>query len=117
VLWRWGTEQRLLRRGSPGENRGEGQQPHWSFDAAVKPSAGVWKISMPFGSQLVQKLEFTSVTVAGGPDSALNSDFGIVSITSSDSEVPEAASVLLTGVGLVLLGGISRKWRSRPSDS
>ena len=87
-----------------------------NLDPAVNPNAGVWKISMPFGSQLVQKIEFTSVAVAGGPDSALNSDFGIVSITNSDSEVPEASSVLLTGLGLVLLGGSSRKWRSRPSD-
>jgi len=87
-----------------------------NLDPALNPNAGVWKISMPFGSQLVQKIEFTAVAVAGGPDSALNSDFGIVSITNSDSEVPEASSVLLTGLGFVLLGGISRKWRSRPSD-
>jgi hypothetical protein len=87
-----------------------------NLDPAVNPSAGVWKISMPFGSQLVQKLEFTAVAVPGGPIDATNSDFGIVSITNSDNEVPEAASVLLTGLGLVLLGGISRKWRSKPSD-
>jgi hypothetical protein len=87
-----------------------------NLEPAVQDSAGVWKISMPFGSQLVQKLEFTAVAVVGGPDSALNSDFGIVSITNSDSEVPEAASVVLTGLGLVLLGGTSRKWRSKPSD-
>jgi hypothetical protein len=86
-----------------------------NLEAAVFNSASVWQISMPFGSQLVQKLEFTAVAVAGGPEDATNSDFGIVSITNSDSEVPEASSVLLTGLGLVLLGGISRKWRSQPS--
>lgn len=86
-----------------------------NLDPAVEPTGGVWKISMPFGSQLVQKLEFTSVAVAGGPIDATNSDFGIVSITNSDSQVPEAASVLLTGMGLVLFGGISRKWRLRRS--
>lgn len=85
-----------------------------NLDPAVFDSGGVWKIAMPFGSQLVQKIEFTSVAVAGGPDSALNSDFGIVSITDSDGgQVPEAATVLLTGAGLVLLGLTSRKWRSR----
>jgi hypothetical protein len=84
-----------------------------NLDPAVFDSAGVWKISMPFGSQLVQKIEFTSVAVPGGPDSALNSDFGIISITDSDGQqVPEATTILLTGAGLLLLGLTSRKWRS-----
>jgi hypothetical protein len=85
-----------------------------NLDPAVFDSAGVWRIAMPFGSQLVQKIEFTSVAAAGGPDSALNSDFGIVSITDSDGQqVPEAATVSITGAGLLLVGLASRKWRSR----
>ncbi len=86
-----------------------------NLDPAVQDSAGVWKISMPFGSQLVQKIEFTPVAVAGGPIDATNSDFGIVSITNSDTEVPEASSMLLTGAGLGLLGVVLRKRRSRPA--
>lgn len=92
--------------------------PVINLDLAIADSAAVWKIAMPFGSQLVQKIELTPVAVSGGPDSALNSDFGIISITDSDgSQVPEAATVLLTGAGLVLLGLTSRKWRSRRGNN
>lgn len=81
--------------------------------AAVAESGGVWRITNPFGSTAVQKIEFTAVAVVGGPNDSTNSDFGIVSITDAGGEVPEPASAALTGLGLILAAVGARRLRGR----
>ncbi len=81
--------------------------------SAVAESGGVWRITNPFGSTAVQKIEFTAVAVGGGPSDSTNSDYGIVSISDADGEVPEPASAALTGLGLILATFGARKLRGR----
>jgi hypothetical protein len=70
---------------------------------------GVWKITNPFGGQAVNYIKFTALDGGLGRTGSDNSDFDVVSV--STTSVPEPTSLLLLGFGLVGLAGLSRKLR------
>lgn len=76
-------------------------------------NAGVWEILNPFGDFFTSSLDFYAVlnSFGGATAGASNSDFSIVSIKSTPASiaVPEPATWLLLGAGLICLGGYGRK--------
>jgi len=84
----------------------------------MEGGAALWTWSLPFGSMVVSRLEFTAVSNLDGfcwEGSCTNdSDYSIESIeyTMAPSEVPEPTTVGLIGAGLVGIWSTRRRRRS-----
>jgi hypothetical protein len=79
-----------------------------NLSPATGGNGGIFKITNPFGSDLISQLTFSPWIFASGSGSA-NSDFGLVSITYTTTAIPEPGSLALVGLGVIGLALAGRQ--------
>jgi hypothetical protein len=77
-----------------------------NLEKAQDGYGGVWEISNPFIDAPISYIEFRAVKLGRGDSS--DSDYSIVSISTSTPTVPEPVTMLLVGFGLTGLAGMRR---------
>lgn len=62
-------------------------------------NGGIFTITNPFGSELINSIDFLPWNIAGS--GAANSDFSLVSVTYTTTAIPEPGTLALLGSGLI----------------
>ena len=70
-----------------------------TLSPATTGNAGVFKVTNPFGSELINSIDFMPWAISGA--GAANSDYGIVSVTYTTTVVPEPGTFVLVGLGVL----------------
>lgn len=78
-----------------------------TLSQGVEQQGGIFRITNPFGSSVINTLELIAFNNGGSGDAA--SSFGLVSVTYTS--VPEPGTLLLVGGGALVLG-LVRRWRA-----
>ena len=78
-----------------------------NLSPATGGNGGIFRITNPFGSDLISELQMSPWLIAG--TGAANSDFGLVSITYTTTAIPEPGSLALVGLGVVGLALAGRR--------
>jgi hypothetical protein len=71
-----------------------------TLSPATAGNGGIFKITNPFGSEMLNSIDFMSWPIFG--TGAANSDFGLVSITyTTTTVIPEPGTLVLVGLGML----------------
>ncbi|HEY8153903.1 MAG TPA: PEP-CTERM sorting domain-containing protein [Myxococcota bacterium] len=81
-----------------------------SLSPATAGSGGLFKVSNPFGAELITSIDLMPWAISG--TGAANSDFGLVSVTYTTTAIPEPGTLALVGIGLLGLAFAGRRARA-----
>ena len=70
-----------------------------TLSPATAGNGGIFKITNPFGTELINSIDFMPWAISGA--GATNSDFGLVSVTYTTTAVPEPGTLALVGLGML----------------
>jgi hypothetical protein len=70
-----------------------------NLSPATGGNGGIFKITNPFGSDLISQLQLVPWLIAG--TGSANSDFGLVSITYTTTAIPEPGTLVLVSLGML----------------
>lgn len=68
---------------------------------ATSGNGGIFKITNPFTSALINSIDFKPWGIPPGVGGATNSDFGVVSITYTTTAIPEPGTFAMVGLGIL----------------
>jgi len=73
-----------------------------NLSPATAGNGGIFKITNPFGSELISTIDFLPWAIRG--EGSANSDFGLVSVSYTTTAIPEPGTLALVSLGLLGLG-------------